>query len=79
MTQLLILGLDIMQVKHFHLELLKNIKHFFLAKTKIIRHLPKRLIMAKAPFEIEQLQKGLNKSMTNLTKERIIILPKFQP
>jgi hypothetical protein len=53
MTQFLILGLDIIQVKHFHLELLKTIKHFFLAKTKIIRHLPKRFIMAKAPFELE--------------------------
>ncbi len=53
MTQLLILGLNIMQVRHFHLELLKNIEHFFLTKTKIIRHLPKQLIMAKASFEVE--------------------------
>jgi hypothetical protein len=53
MTQLLILGLDIMQVRHFHLDLFKNIHHFFLAKTKIIRHLPKQLIMAKVPFEVE--------------------------
>ncbi len=53
MTQLLILELDIIQVRHFHLELLKNIKHFFLAKIKIIRHLPKQLIIAKAPFEVE--------------------------
>jgi hypothetical protein len=48
-TQLLISWLDIIQVRHFHLELLKNLA-FFSYQNQIIRHLPK--FMAKAALEV---------------------------
>jgi hypothetical protein len=52
LTQLLISWLDIIQVRHFHLELFKKLRIFFLPN-QIIRHLPK--YMAKAALEVGYL------------------------
>jgi hypothetical protein len=48
-TQLLIYWLDIIKVRHFHLELFKKLKHFY-NQNQIIRHLPK--LMAKAGLAV---------------------------